>query len=81
MENARRDVAACGKAPWHFWVIGGLALLWYVSGAVTIQLAQLGRLPGLDAGEAAYYAAKPAWKIVLTAVGTYTVRCLPRCCC
>jgi hypothetical protein len=71
MEGMQNASAARGKAPWHLWVIGGLALLWYVSGAVTIQLAQLGRLPGIDVGEAAYYAAKPAWKVVLTAVGTY----------
>jgi hypothetical protein len=71
MEGVQTQNPVHGKTPWHLWVIGGLALLWYVSGAVTIQLAQLGRLPGIDAGEAAYYAAKPAWKIVLTAVGTY----------
>ncbi len=46
-------------------------LLWYAAGAATIQLAQLGKLPGLRADEIAYYAAKPAWLIVLTAIGTY----------
>jgi hypothetical protein len=71
MEGMQDASAARGRAPWHLWVVGGLALLWYVSGAVTIQLAQLGQLPGLDAGELAYYAAKPAWKVALTAVSTY----------
>lgn len=59
------------KAPWHLWVVGVLALLWYVSGAYTIQMAQLGRLPGIEPDEAAYYAAKPMWKIALTAITTY----------
>ena len=71
MEVMATESPAAGKAPWHLWLVGGLALLWYLSGAVTIQLAQLGRLPGIDAGEAAYYAAKPGWKIALTALGTY----------
>ncbi|MBN9507295.1 MAG: hypothetical protein J0I69_14880 [Altererythrobacter sp.] len=67
------DVGSSGtaKAPWHLWVIGLLALLWYVSGTATIQLAQLGKLPGITPDEAAYYAAKPAWAIMVTAVGTY----------
>lgn len=46
-------------------------MLWYLSGAVTIQLAQLGKLPGIEPDEVAYYAAKPAWLVILTALGTY----------
>lgn len=59
------------RTPWHLWVVGALALLWYAAGAVTIQLAQLGKLPGLRPDEIAYYAAKPAGLVVLTALGTY----------
>lgn len=59
------------RAPWHLWVIGTCALLWYASGAITIQLAQLGMLPGLRADELMYYAAKPMWLVILTAIGTY----------
>ena len=59
------------KAPWHFWAIGVLALLWYASGAITIQLAQIGQLPSLTPDEAAYYAAKPTWLVVTTAIATY----------
>ena len=59
------------KAPWHLWIVGTIAFLWYVMGAATIQLAQLGMLPGLDAGEIAYYAAKPTWLVAATAIGTY----------
>jgi hypothetical protein len=59
------------KAPWHFWVIGVIALLWYASGAYTIQMAELGQLPGLQPDEAAYYAAKPMWQSIATGIGTY----------
>jgi hypothetical protein len=56
------------KAPWHLWVVGILALLWNASGAYTIMMAQAGRLPGLSADEAAYYAAQPAWFMAITDV-------------
>ncbi len=59
------------KTPWHLWVVGTAAFLWYAMGAATIQLAQLAMLPGLDAGEIAYYAAKPVWLVAATAIGTY----------
>jgi hypothetical protein len=59
------------RTPWHLWVVGIVSLLWYVAGAYTIQMAQLGRLPHLSPDEIAYYAAKPAWLIVITAISTY----------
>ncbi len=62
---------AITKAPWHFWVIGVLAALWYLSGAVTIQLAEIGRLPDIKPDEAAYYAAKPLWLSITTGIATY----------
>jgi hypothetical protein len=45
-----------------------LALLWNASGAITIMLAQAGRLTDISAEEAAYYAAQPAWFVVSTDV-------------
>ena len=59
------------KAPWHLWAVGILALLWYMSGAYTIQMAQLGLLPDLAPDEAAYYAAKPIWFEIATGIATY----------
>lgn len=59
------------RAPWHLWIIGTIAFLWYAMGAATIQMAQLAMLPGLDAGEIAYYAAKQIWLVAATAIGTY----------
>ena len=35
------------KSPWHLWVVAVLTLLWNGSGAVTILLAQMGRLPNI----------------------------------
>jgi hypothetical protein len=35
-------------------------------GAVTIMLAQAGRLSNVDAAEAAYYAAQPLWFVITT---------------
>lgn len=35
-------------------------------GAVTIIMAQLGRLPGMDADEVAFYAAQPMWLVIAT---------------
>jgi hypothetical protein len=54
------------KAPWHFWVVAVLALLWNGAGAWTIMMAQAGRLYDLEPGERAYYAAQPVWFVVLT---------------
>jgi len=56
--------------PWHVWVVAGLTLLWNGSGAVTIMLAQAGRLPGVSADEAAYYAAQPLWFVISTDIAT-----------
>ena len=53
------------KAPWHLWLVGVLALLWNASGALTIFLAQAGRL-SVSPGEAEYYAAQATWFVALT---------------
>lgn len=59
------------KRPWHLWVVAVLTLLWNGSGAVTIALAQAGRLSGLSADEAAYYAGQPLWLVVSTNIATF----------
>ena len=69
--RAQTGGEAIGRTPWHLWIIGGAALIWYALGALTIQFAQLGRLPHLSPDEIAYYAAKPAWLVALTALSTY----------
>jgi hypothetical protein len=62
-------VAERGR-PWHLWAVAILTLLWNGSGAVTILLAQMGRLPNIDPDEAAYYAAQPLWLVILTDIAT-----------
>lgn len=54
------------QAPWHLRVVAIVALLWNAAGAYTIMMAQAGRLPDLEPGEVAYYAAQPMWFVVAT---------------
>jgi len=54
------------KTPWHVWAVGIVVILWNGSGAVTIMLAQAGRLPDIGPDEAAYYAAQPLWLVIST---------------
>ena len=56
--------------PWHLWTVAILTLLWNGSGAVTIMLAQAGRLPNLSADELEHYAAQPTWFVILTDIAT-----------
>lgn len=59
------------KTPWHLWLVGALALLWNASGAMTILLAQAGKLPDISADEAAYYATQPLWFVVVTDIALF----------
>lgn len=52
--------------PWHTWTVAIAGLLWYLSGAITIFMAQAGSLPNLSPDEAAYYAGQSVWFILLT---------------
>lgn len=58
------------KAPWHLWVIGVVALLWYAAGTVTIFMAQMGKLD-VSPDEAAYYAAQPGWFVAVTDIANF----------
>lgn len=69
MSDVAIEQPVAGKAPWHLWVVGVLAVLWYGSGAYTIVSAQLGTLPGLEPEETAYYAAQATWFALLTDLG------------
>ena len=71
MTGTRSERARAKSAPWHLWVVGGLALVWNGLGALTIELAQLGALPGLAPDEIVYYATKPVWLVITTALATY----------
>ena len=58
------------RTPWHLWAVAILTLLWNGSGAVTILMAQMGRLPNINPDEAAYYAAQPLWSVIVTDIAT-----------
>lgn len=66
MSEIASETGAPAKTPWHIWVVGILSLLWNAAGAYTIMSAQAGRLEGIAADEAAYYAAQPTWFAALT---------------
>lgn len=66
MAGMAGDVDSRPRAPWHLWLVGVLALLWNAAGAYTIVRAQVGRLPGISADEAAYYMAQARWFVILT---------------
>lgn len=59
------------RTPWHVWTVAILTLLWNGSGAITIVMAQAGRLPNVSADEAAYYAAQSIWFIVVTDIALF----------
>ena len=63
--------AAVGRTPWHLWAVGALSFLWNAMGAATIVMAQLGKLPNIDADEAAYYAAQPLWLVIATDIALF----------
>ena len=57
--------ASSRTTPWHVWVVGILALLWNASGAYVIMMGQAGRLPNAKPEEVAFYAAQPAWLVIV----------------
>jgi hypothetical protein len=71
MNDSTPMPSTTGQTPWHVWAIAVLGLLWYGSGAYTIIMAQWGRLAGLSADEAAYYAAQTSWLVLSTRIGLF----------
>jgi hypothetical protein len=70
--STNSNASSSAKTPWHLWVVGVLALLWNASGAYTIVMAQAGKLQGMRPDEVAYYAAQPAWFVVLTDIALFS---------
>lgn len=62
------------KAPWHLWVVGVLAILWNLGGAVDYTLTQTRNEAYLDQfteDQLAYFASWPAWFEGFWAVGVW----------
>jgi hypothetical protein len=75
-EDASEPVDECTSgrtAPWHVWVVAILTPFGR-SGMYTIVMAQMGRLPDLDASETAYYSQRLFWLVIATEVLRF---CLP----
>jgi hypothetical protein len=72
MNTETRNSSSPTKTPWHIWVVGILALIWNASGTYTIVMAQAGRLPGMGADEAEYYAAQATWFVVVTDIALFS---------
>ena len=64
------------KAPWHLWVVGGVAILWNAFGCVDFTLTQLQgevwlRNMKMTEAQIAAFGAMPAWTHVAWAVGVW----------
>lgn len=66
MSEKKTTASPRSRTPWHLWTVAVVAVLWNGAGAYTIMMAQAGRLPGIDADEAAYYGAQPVWLVATT---------------
>jgi hypothetical protein len=66
MSEAAMANSTQAMTPWHLWVVGAVALLWYASGAYTIMMAQAGKLASLSAEEVEHYASQPLWFVIVT---------------
>ena len=62
------------KAPWHLWVVGVLAVLWNLGGAVDYTMTQTRNAAYLDqftAEQLAYFTSFPAWFEAFWALGVW----------
>ena len=65
------------SAPWHLWVVGGLALIWSAASCysyVMTRTANAGYFEstGLTPEMVAYFGALPAWYIVAWTIGVWS---------
>lgn len=69
------DAAAqTGKAPWHLWVVGVIAVLWNAVGVVDFTLTQLGNeayLKDFTAEQLAYFKSFSPWAVIAWGAGVY----------
>jgi hypothetical protein len=65
-----------GRTPWHFWVVGVIALLWNSYGPFDYTMTQTGgdgylRSVGMTEPMIAYFHAMPAWMTGVWAIGVW----------
>lgn len=62
------------RAPWHLWVIGGIALLWNAMGArdyVMTQTKNEAYMSGFSPEQLAFFYSIPAWVVSAWAIGVW----------
>ena len=64
-------------APWHFWVVAGLGLIWNAFGAYDYLMSMTAgdaylRQAGMTGPQIAFYHAMPAWAFGVWAVGVWS---------
>ena len=62
------------RAPWHLWVIGGLALLWSAVGALDYVMTQTRNeayMSGFTPEQLAFFYGIPAWAVATWAIGVW----------
>lgn len=65
-----------GRAPWHLWVVGVVALLWNGFGAFDYTMTNLQgdawlRQAGMTEGQITYFNAMPSWMMAVWAIGVW----------
>lgn len=68
--------AGAAKAPWHFWLVGAVALIWNAFGAYDYFMTETKgdaymQASGMNASQIAAMHAMPAWMIAAWAVGVW----------
>jgi hypothetical protein len=62
------------RAPWHLWIIGGIALLWNAMGAMDYVMTETQNqayMSGFTPEQLAYFYSFPAWVVSAWAIGVW----------
>jgi hypothetical protein len=62
------------RTPWHFWLVGGLSLLWNLGGAYDYLMTQTHNdayLAAFSAEQRAFFDSYPVWMVVAWAFGVW----------
>lgn len=67
--------ASSTKAPWHLWVVGGVAVLWNAVGAVDFTMTQMKNaayLSAMTAKQLEYINSFPLWAVTVWGIAVWT---------
>jgi len=69
-----RSTSSTNRAPWHLWVVGGVALLWNAMGAMDYFMTQTKNeayMSNFTAEQLAYFYGYPGWLVALWAIAVW----------